>query len=407
MKPLRVYLDSSDFSDLSSPTSSAGRLGAIAEQLRGWVEGHKIICFFSGLHLSEAAPVQSTYADAAKRRADLLVHLCGKNALLSLDRLVSAETRYALGLLQGLPDMYSATGEWYPEGVADISPIGALSLARELQGAIDELPLNRKSRRSANAKALKRGRVRSGMRSCMTNYARQFSLDEVVEKYPMRREDARMLARYAIGDATRIEAERAFLASLQDPRWMMQWFEKHHDRLVPFVEWARKPAKSLVESLKPLAEGAVRLHHGDDVAGTSVAAELFSSSRWGSWQDEVLLGVLAKIANLLGISLSSDLGAEAVDARCPGLSTGVRSLHSAWRSSVVRTPRQLRASDFVDALHAMYVPYVDVFRTDSFMAPIVSKFAARFDTLVVGKLVELPAAIERALALDHSSSSSE
>lgn len=230
MKPLRVYLDSSDFSVLSNPASSTGRLGAIAEQLRGWVEERKIICCFSGMHLSEAAPVQSTYADAAERRADLLVDLCRKNALLSLDRLVFSETCYAVGLLRCMPDMYSATGEWYPEGVADISPIGALALAGELQGAIDKLPLNRKSRRSARAKALKRGRVRAGMRSYMTNYAREFSLDEVLDQYPMRQDDARILARYAVGDAEKIEAERAFLASLQDPRWMMRWFEKQIGR---------------------------------------------------------------------------------------------------------------------------------------------------------------------------------
>lgn len=397
MKPLRVYLDSSDLSTLSEPGSEAGGLAGVCEQLRKFVDKREIICCFSGIHLSEAAPLQSTYADAAERRANLLVDLCGKNALLSLDRLVFAEIRYALGLLKNMPDIYSAIGEWYPDGAADISPVGAVTLAGELKDAIRKGAPNRKSRRAATARALKQGRVRPDMRSQMANYAREFSLDEILEQYPMREEDARVLARYAVGDATKAEAERAFVASLQDPRWMMRWFEKHHDRLVRFVEWARNPAKSIVESFKPLAQHAAQMHRDDAVAGTSVAATLFSSSRWESWQDELLIGVVMTIANKLGISIPSGFRAEIVDERCPGLSTGVRSLHSAWRPSVARTPRRARPSDFVDALHAMYAPYVDIFRTDSFMAPVVSKFAERFGTLVVGKLVELPAAIEQAI----------
>lgn len=405
MTPLRVYLDSSDLSNLSDATGSAKGLVAIRERLRGWIDEGRIICCFSGIHLSEAAPLQPTYANAAERRANLLVDLCGKNALLSLDRLVCAEIRYAVGLRQTLPDIYSASGEWYPEGVVDISPVGALTLAVELKDAIRKLPLNRKSRRLATAKALKHGRVRADMRPHMVNYAREFSLDEILEQYPMREDDARVLARYAVGDATKAEAEHAFVASLQDPRWMMRWFERHHDRLVRFVEWARSPAKSLVESLKPLAEHAAQLHHDDEAAGTSVAAKLLSSSKWESWQDELLVGVVTTIANRVGISIPSDLSAEIVDAHCPGVSTGVRCLHSAWRPSVARTPRRARPSDFVDALHAMYAPYVDIFRTDSFMAPVVSKFAARFGTQVVGKLVDLPATIERAIMARERGSS--
>lgn len=397
MKPLRVYLDSSDLSVLSEPDGTTGGLAAIREQIRAFVDRREIICCFSGIHLSEAAPLQPIYADAAERRASLLVDLCGKNALLSLDRLVCAEIRHALGLLKALPDMHSASGEWYPDGAADISPVGAVALAGELRDAIRKGARNRKSRRAATAKALKQGSVRPGMRSQMANYAREFSLDEILEQYPMREDDARILARYAVGDATKSEAERAFMASLQDPRWMMRWFERHHDRLVRFIEWARNPAKSIVESFKPLAKHAAQIHRDDAVAGTSVAATLFSSSKWGSWQDELLIGVVTTIANKVGISTPSDFRPEIVDARCPGLSTGVRSLHSAWRLSVARTPRRVQPSDFVDALHAMYAPYVDVFRTDSFMAPVVSKFAERFGTVVVGKLVELPAAIEQAM----------
>jgi hypothetical protein len=90
--------------------------------------------------------------------------------------------------------MYSEIGEWYPEGVADISPVDDLTLAKEVQDAIRQLPLNRKSRRLAIAKTLKHGRVRPDTQAYMVEYAREFSLEEVVKRYPMRDGDARVLA---------------------------------------------------------------------------------------------------------------------------------------------------------------------------------------------------------------------
>lgn len=57
--PLRVYLDSSDYSTLSSlPTSAEHELDILA-QLKRWVADGAITCHFSGTHLSEMAPMKS------------------------------------------------------------------------------------------------------------------------------------------------------------------------------------------------------------------------------------------------------------------------------------------------------------------------------------------------------------
>lgn len=87
-----------------------------------------------------------------------------------------------------------------------------------------------------------------------------------------------------------------------------------------------------------------------------------------------------------------------IDTHCPGLSTGIRTLHTSWRSITFAKPRKPKDSDFVDALHAVYAPYVDVFRADGFMADYVSKQVTRFPTLVVPKLSGLPEALRRRLA---------
>jgi hypothetical protein len=102
--------------------------------------------------------------------------------------------------------------------------------------------------------------------------------------------------------------------------------------------------------------------------------------------------MLVGIANRFGEGLkpSAKLDIALVDTHCPGISTAIRSLHSAWRSITFENPRKPKESDFVDALHAAYAPYVDVFRADGFMANHVAKQVARFGTTVVPKLSSLP-----------------
>ena len=63
------------------------------------------------------------------------------------------------------------------------------------------------------------------------------------------------------------------------------------------------------------------------------------------------------------------------------------------------SPRKPRASDLGDILHCCYLPFVDVFRADSFLAPIIVDANLPLKTVVVGKLLDVPPAIEKCLDL--------
>jgi len=213
----------------------------------------------------------------------------------------------------------------------------------------------------------------------------------------MRPQDARVLARYAVGDVDAAEAQKAFLESLRDPRWMMAWFRNNHGKLTPFIEWTRKPAASMIASLDEMIKHAALLRAGDALNGTAVADDLLSSTRWKSWQDELLVSIASRMSEILVSKNLPSLQAAAIDKACPGLSVGVRSLQSAWWSVTSAKPRRPKLSDFPDALHAIYAPYVDIFRADSFMAPHIRIQVRRFGTVVVPKLAELLPAIDTAL----------
>lgn len=397
MKPVRLYLDNSDYSVLSNPRRITPELESIVRQLRNWVAEGRIACFYSGTNLSEMAPLDAGYTDAAERRANLLVELCGRNALMSLDRVFASELRFALRQTDQPSDIISVDGEWYPEGMADMSPVGTLGVGATIKDTIRDMGCNRKARRLAERKALKRGKPRAALKAGVIANARSCSLDEVLEKYPMRPNDARVLSRYAVGDATAAEATAAFQESLRDPRWMMQWFRHHHDKLTPFTEWLRKPADALLASLQQMVDHAASIRRMDAAYGTELADSLFSSTKWKAWQDELLVIIANRMVKALFDETSPGLSPETIDERCPGFSVGIRSLHTAWFGSTSQTPRPPKPSDFPDALHAIYAPYVDIFRADSFMAPYIAKHSQRYGTRVVPKLSGLLPAIKSAL----------
>jgi len=404
MRPVRVYLDSSDFSVLSNPRGLNDELAALLRQLRRWVSDGQIICCFSGTHLSEMAPLNAAYSAAAQSRAGLLVDLCGRNTLISQNLLFAGELRFALHLSESLPEAHSPAGKWYPDDVAGISPIekiGQIEIASGIQDAIQDMGMNRKARRIAERKAFKHGKPRAAFQATVVANARTGTLDEVLEMYPMRPQDARVLGRYVVGDATAEDATKAFEESLRDPSWMMQWFEKHHEKLNPFIEWIRNPAASMLSNLNEMAVQAASIRKNDVTFGSALADTLFSSSKWAAWQDKLLHSTAVRMSNELLGQDGSNLTAESIDKDCPGMSVGIRSLHSAWWTTTVERPRQAKLSDFPDALHAMYAPYVDIFRADSFMAPHIAKTAGRFGTRVVPKLTLLPSAIQAVLSIEE------
>lgn len=398
MQPIRVYLDSSDFSVLSNPSSCSDELSGVLTQLKQWVNEKRVVCCFSGTHLCEMAPLDVAYSEAAESRASLLVELCGRNALISLDRLVAGELKNSVGLSANLPLVHSPVGNWYPDGVEFVLPVDKLEIAAEIQDVIQSTAMSRAQRRAAQRKALKGGKPRPAMYASILANARSGSLNEILEKYPMRPEDARVLSRYAAGDATAQDAKTAFEESLRDPRWMMQWIGKNGALINQFTSWIRGPAALMHGHMMNMAQHSALVRQCDADFGTTLADSFFSSSEWLTQQDKLLHGIALKMSKELLKHDASELSVSSIDKDCPGLSVGIRSLHSAWWTTTGQRPRSPKPSDFTDGLHAMYAPYVDIFRADAFMAPHIAKVCERFGSKVISKLTQLPSAIQTLLS---------
>jgi len=384
-----VYLDSNDYSVLSEPRLDV-RLTGLREKLLQLKDHTDVMFAFSGVHISEMSPVAQNHADAAIRRTSLLSLLCRRNAMISFDRLITAELK-KLVLRSAMPvAAIDTNGEWFPDFGSLVTPWSDLDIEAAAQQQAEDAGMNRKARRMLKSKMVNK---KGGVRSNFEKLHGRMDHHELADKYPMRPRDARVLQRYLLGRATRAEADAAFLESLRDPSYMMQWFAEHHGRLGAVGEWVRRPARNLLDTM----QGHFSEIHGKlaemPLEERKKALSTLSGTHWAKMQETGLLAIVNRLIKSLlpGESVCEDV--RLVDQYCPGISICLRTLYSSVRNSFGENTRAMSRSDFVDALHAMYVPYVSFFRADRYMAHIIRPHAERFGTKVFGSLDELVDAV--------------
>jgi hypothetical protein len=402
--PVRVFLDSADYSTLSDEQRCTPQLDELRKELIQWADSGDVEFWYSGTLLSEMAPLERRYADASVARTDLLVSLCKTQALISFDRILQKELQElgARTLETGSRAVYSYTGDWFPELTDVISPVSWLESIRELDVTAKQHGLNREARRKLQKQLFKNGRPTTAMREVLAK--KEVALTEILQMYPMREQDALVLGNYVAGKASAAQAEEAFLASLRDPSWMIRWFHNHADKLSPFTDWVRGSSDGMLQMIQQvggdvttLKVKAEKLRETGTALGIPPPVPAVDLAWWLSQQDKLVVALAKQLATrLYDISLEGHTPAD-VDRLAPSLATCIRVLHSSTWNSAGTSARQPKKSDWMDSLHAMYAPYVDIFRTDSYMAPIVEEKVKKYGTTVVAKIENLAEQIETRL----------
>lgn len=389
-KPVRVYLDSSDYSTLSN-SQLIPEMAAIRDRLVAWANSGEVEFRYSGAHISEMSPLEPQYVDAAKSRGKLLVTLCGRKTFVSIDELMRREIVAVAHDSGPLDDVYSDTGDWFPAIKDFISPVSAVEIIKKEFDTITKgHGLNRAQRRKGKKSFVKGNKLTAEAKRHLMS-GQMGALKEILNTYPMREQDARVLHNLVMGTATAREAEDAFLNSLRDPTWMIGWFAQHSEKLSPVIQWARRPAEAMSKSLMDVAVKASRLREIDRQLGL----DLEEKQRL---RLNLFVNTAKRVADLMGASLSvNSLEENHLSRNAVGLSVCITSAVDSMWNSLSATPRKPKDSDFVDVMHALYAPYVDVFRTDGYMAPIIAKASKPYGTKVVGKLTDLMTSIEMSL----------
>lgn len=355
-----VYLDSQDYSNLTKDSE-------LLEELIAFKKSGKISFISSSAIVSECAPITSSSTHLAVARGEIIELLCGRNTFVSIDRIIENEI---LSLQKSAPtrnQIISSNGDWFPS----VGPlIDAVDMRKQFHDAISGRPLNRTQRRRAKSMTL-RG---SSLRQRNSNEL-MAGMDNLISTYPMKPQNARTLISFLTGKSSRAQAESALLESLRDVSWMMRWFQDNHKNLSFVPDFIRAPTHKALERFV-----------------LSIDASGFVKNPIQAWRkitNEILQENIERLSANSGEQVKPCI--EDIATHCPGITTMFRLITTIIEDSLGPNTRKTEQSDFADALHALHAPYVDLFRTDSYMANKLIKIVPK--TIICGKLTKLPSAI--------------
>lgn len=404
---ITCYLDSQDYSTLSDPKRQSAAVNLTRDALLKLAKTQQIQFVFSAAVISEAAPLNPDWSLLAELRGKLLSDLCGSNALISFDRLIDIEMAALAGKqTQPLPpDVLDPFGDWFPSIPPPEFPHQTIAPWNEMRTRADEdlkaLGYSRQQRRAELKKLFKHGQPTAALTEKWKRLNLDHMLNELICQYPMKREHATIITQYCLGRASEQEFDQALRASLRDPHWMMKWFTTTHSLASPIADLVRKPGQELGDMLRTLSCGmkqwaAQLIDAGELLPPTSKQGAI--TRRWIEMQENILVNLATRFSTERQLTTTS-ITAKDVDLYCPGLSAVVRSIFSSvWDNIGGSRKEQPSDSQPVDAMHAMYAPYVTVFRADSFMAPHIQRQLKGHGTIVEASLLRLPSVLEDLIA---------
>lgn len=413
-RPL-VYLDSSDFSVLSDPRRLTPALEKVLFRLRQAASESLVDFRFSVIHVCEIAPVSTSSQEAARRRAQLIWDLCGTHALIDHHSLLRQE------VLHGVLSATSNEGKWYPP-IDDFLPTNIFGHCREeLDATFRREGMNREHRRKAKRMAFGKHGLTAAAAAVIDKSFKQPSI-ELLKSLPLTDAELRDFHQYCLSGAKRHEVEVAIHRIFSDPRWIIEHLASPSEDALKVMAWLRDSGTGVAElfagvaakikafRLKQarLADNLVTEWPGShepviDEALNKHATALrqrsanFEKTQWSRMQISSVNTLVDRIATDDSVSATKADTLADCRLRYPGINAFVASsLHSARQASTV-SPRDPQVSDHGDALHALYAPYVDIFRADVFMADTIEESATSSGTRVVRRLIDLPDVIESML----------
>lgn len=386
-RPIAIYLDASDYSYLTDPRRHF-EYSRLREQLEDLARSGRVQFFYSGAMLSEIAPVREMDRELATLRGGLLAKLCGQNAMAAFDRVVSGELDQLYGAPINRDLARRFDGEWFPDiGVLMPSPSARSEMMlTTLEKTLAEAAPNRKTRRAARRKAIGKHGIRPGILPVPDPIGLELG------SLPIRPADYAVVVEYLAGRATRMQADAAMKASLRDSAWIVLYLTSSEGSATRLAEMIRKPAEVAIGKLNETLLSLVERLRG--IRSVDPNFEI-SPELWGEAWDSQLSSVARKLDEKMRFPTTSQ-NALLIEKSCPGMTCFFWVAFELLKRRIIGNGKPMTRNDFQDASHALYAPYVDVFRADGNTASLLRSHAKRYRTIVVDKVTQLPDAIQRA-----------
>lgn len=373
--PIQVYLDCSDFSYLASDGGAS--CNALRRALSSFVENKKIQIRYSGITLLESAHNHQDHRKYAIARARIMEELCRGKTLPLFTDLHRIERDSINAKINTKRSVYRENDQWL------FDPIElAGNLFEQFAGGIHEAlgVTTRQDRRRIRKDLVKNGILRKKYQKILQSSMSAFS-PEILRKYPV-------LKSYPIES----EIQGLLIGRISDERFSMN-LSSGLLSPVPFTEYlydmyrgtagsqediVRSFGASFVDVVKMFRDEVSKLIEIGETLGKTdkqIKQKIRSLSEgWLGRRNRVLVDIYVS-----EISGEPDASEDEIRSMVQGITPGALPgfdlmLHLSWQSACQKALDKragLPSSDGGDILHANYLPYVDVFRADKRMRPIL------------------------------------
>ena len=376
--PLLIYLDTSDYSRLADigHRKEAEGLRPVLEFLLEEKRHGRIQIRFSFIHMLEILKNYSGDLTLALRKASLIESLCGEAVFKYPVSVFSTEaTRFREGEL-GRMLVTSDEGIWYPEVIPDMR-----SFRDEIAVMLEEALREQGMPESVVRQYVKHGRLtKTAVRDLpkmLGPLSRQMPMaggfyekGAFVDYLKGRRSGEDFASEFAKG-------------VLRRPTIFMEhWFNESVHALALFARFT-DDEKRIHQSMLHSRKLGLDLSKSTPEIAKEVGAQL--ERDWGGldFENFGVQGLDQEIKQKI-FEGTPQAGLKAVSAFFIGMRAYF--LDNLRPSSVMRKPRE---SDPGDLLHLVYMPYVDIFRADAYMASLVQRYLVP-EAHVVAELEALP-----------------
>lgn len=427
MRPIQVYLDSSDFSRFGEVIGGHGKPGY--EQLMIELEklgaSGDVEYRYSYVHVVEAAPVTDEALHFAIERAEAIMLLCGRRTLppfMYLPIIDAAGSAAEPDILDPRDRLRfhgrNDIGQWsnsFREVFVDLTASLQKMYNDPLQMVAEndpDFPMNREMRRKVKKKSSPTLMSQQFARELPTMWPTFMA--RVRGEFPLSDATFDLWQKHFLGKCSAEEVNDSLRHDLSDLPNLMHWLKPSGGRhLRGLPDWLRGGASkytSLIASTWAKRDDGVK--NAATILAKDKVQAIWNESRSGwreSFQNKIREGARKMILEegdyIQELNADMDTLISVVDGKWIEAFPSQRVLVEAYMGNFEKNispfeqPRKIEkiGSDVGDIMHALYMPYVDFMRVDGFANQYLRTAASLVNTELVDRLEKLAPAIRRRL----------
>ena len=242
--PVQVYLDSSDYSHMSDPSNSLyQKYQGLKRRLIQLRDGGKIEVRFSVAHVLEMAHTERQFRDAAMRRVETMIEICGPRVLVDPPTLHSLDMTYLPLKRRGRWNKepfpryaYDNNGDWFAS--LRVEDVGLeKTLQDEIERMLSTLPATRQQRRFVKRMFSKDGKIPPQLRSYLKAYQDKIR-DRLKQELPLtdRFYSKDMMLAFVLGEMTEEEVVTELKKGFTDVKNFVGTYIDRSDEMRPVFQ---------------------------------------------------------------------------------------------------------------------------------------------------------------------------